>query len=169
MYIPTTSVKLLCIQGTIHQLSVHQQDLPSMSVNFPCGRRNFHKLSVHLWDLSSPFPISVGPSVNLCQLSVRPWDLPSTSVNFLCIRGTIHQSFVCQRNIVSSSVNILGGRVTFRLLPSTFHVSVHPSFLLAFHVATGLLSTFFASAGCSVYLGQLSVHQRGLPATSINF
>ena len=96
-------------------------------------------------------------------------DVSSTSVNFPCIRGTIHQSFVCQRNIVSSSVNILGGRVTFRLLPSTSCASVRPSFLLAFHVAAGLLSTFLASVGCSISLGQLSVHQRGLPSTSINF
>ena len=161
----STCVNFPCIRGTFRQCFVQMRyhpstfhlsgDVPSTSVNFPCIRGTFRQCFVQMRYHPSTFHLS--------------GDVPSTSVNFPCIRGTIHQSFVCQRNIVSSSVNILGGRVTFRLLPSTSCASVRPSFLLAFHVAAGLLSTFLASVGCSISLGQLSVHQRGLPSTSINF
>ena len=98
---PSTSVNLLYIWETIHQLSVHQRYLPSMSVNFLWGRRNFHKLSVHPWDLPSTFTMSVGPFITLCQLSVHLRNHPSTVrasagpfVNFPCICRTFIQNFL---------------------------------------------------------------------------
>ena len=89
MDIPTTSVKLLCIWGTIHQLLVHQQDLQSSSVNIPCSRQ-FSPTCIN-------FPCIRG-TFSQCYVQMRyhpstfqlSGDVPSTSVNFQCIRGTIH-------------------------------------------------------------------------------
>ena len=70
------------------------------------------------------------PSVIFHQLSVRPEDLPTTSVNFPCCRETfcqIHEISVCTGYLLSTSTNILYGRVTFRQLLTNFCAARRPS------------------------------------------
>ena len=105
----SSSINILCSHGTFCPLVSTFRAAVGPTVNFPCIRGTYRQLSVHLRDHSSTFRTS--------------GDVPSTSVNFLCVRGTIRQIFVCQRNIVSSSINIPCGCRAFHQLPSTFHAS----------------------------------------------
>ena len=80
-----------CIRGTRRQIFVRQQDVQSSSVHILCVRRTFHQLSVCHWtfrQLPSTLSASAGPCVKCLCISgrsvifsthfVRPRDLPST-------------------------------------------------------------------------------------------
>ena len=168
---------------------VQPRDHPEMSVNFLCDRGTFLQL---LSNFSAP----ARSFVYLCQLSVCLQDLPSgyrqlsvlpcfhafcqltstlrvstgPSVNFPCIRGTIHQIFVCQRNILSTSVTISCGRRTFCQLVSTFCVAAKPSInfcQLSMH-PRDLQSTCVNFSCISGTFSQLSVHPWDFPSASVN-
>ena len=152
-----SSINILCIRGTFHQLSVRPRKLSSTSVNFPCSRGTFCQHSMRPQVLPSTFCASTGPSVNFpCirvifhQLSVRQNDLSSICINFPCDLGKFRKF-----------------SVRLWVLPKTFHAATGS--FVNFRASVDLLSTFRATTGPSVKypcirrtILQLSVHQRHL-------
>ena len=119
-------MNLSCIRETILKLSALVLDFLSTSVNLLCVCGTFHQLFVHPRELTSTFHTIMGPSVSFlyvcgtfCQLSIRLRDIPSSFVNFSCVRVIILQYSVHQRNLPSTSDN-------FRCIHGTCHqLSVH--------------------------------------------
>ena len=161
-------VNFLCDRRNLRKPSVHPCDLPSTFPTSAGPSINLCRLSVYLRDHQSAICASAGPCVNfqcvcrICiKLSAYSRDLPSTSVNILCIRGPFCQLSVHPWDLPSTfraptgpSVNIPYGSGIFRLLLSTFCVSVGHSMKLPCVRGTS---------------HQLSVLQRDLPSIFINF
>ena len=150
---PSTSVNLLYIRGTTHQLSVYQRYLSSTSVNFPWGRWNFHQVFVRQQDLKSS-------SVNI-PCSRR---LLSTCVNFLCGCRTYRQLTVQPRDHSPTFHASEGPSINFPYVcwcSNNFRqLSVHPK---------DYPSNFCVSTEHCVIFSNHYVRPQGLPSTSVNF
>ena len=102
----STAVNISSIRKIFLKFSICLPDTSSTSVNFLSIHRTFHLLSARPQNLNQnllAFHVSAGTS----KSSVRLLDLLSTSVIFPCRHATFRQLSVHQRDIPSTSVNLL--------------------------------------------------------------